>query len=84
EQSTGNWWLYLWSTPIGYWPQSIFNGGLLTNGADTLSWGGEIYDSSGTGGFHTLTQMGSGHFSHEGYKKACYVRNIFYTGPDGK
>ncbi|GAB4850426.1 hypothetical protein Ancab_029730 [Ancistrocladus abbreviatus] len=83
EQSTGNWWLSLWGTSIGYWPPSIFNGGLLTNGADTLSWGGEIYDSSGIG-FHTLTQMGSGHFSHEGNKKACYVRNIVYTGPDEK
>ncbi|GAB4846362.1 hypothetical protein Ancab_025368 [Ancistrocladus abbreviatus] len=83
DQSTGNWWLYLWGTPIGYWPPSIFNGGLLTYGADTLLWGGEIFDSSGTGGFHTLTQMGSGHFSNKGYKKACYVRNIVYTGPDG-
>ncbi|GAB4854706.1 hypothetical protein Ancab_023291, partial [Ancistrocladus abbreviatus] len=59
-------------------------GGLLTNGEDILPWRGEIYDSSGTGGLHTLTQMGSGHFSNEGYKKACYVWNIVHTGPDGK
>ncbi|GAB4850371.1 hypothetical protein Ancab_029676 [Ancistrocladus abbreviatus] len=74
DQSTGNWWLYLSSTPIGYWPSSIYNGGLLaTSGSDILSWGGEIVDSSGTNGFHTLTQMGSGHLPNEGYSKASYV-----------
>ncbi|GAB4854093.1 hypothetical protein Ancab_022675, partial [Ancistrocladus abbreviatus] len=76
RDSTGNWWLCLWGTPIGYWPSDIYNEGALTYGADRLSWGGEIYDSSGTGGFATLTQMGSGHFSSEGYTKACYVWNI--------
>ncbi|GAB4842388.1 hypothetical protein Ancab_012359, partial [Ancistrocladus abbreviatus] len=80
DQRTGNWWLYLWGTPIGYWPPSIYKGGLLaTSGSDTLSWGGEIYDSSGSNGFHTLTQMGSGHFPREGYTKASYVRDLFYT-----
>ncbi|GAB4824839.1 hypothetical protein Ancab_007708 [Ancistrocladus abbreviatus] len=83
DQSTGNWWLYLWGTPIGYWPPSIYNGGALTYGADTISWGGEIYDSSGSGGFNTLTQMGSGHFATEGYTFASYVRDIVYTDPNG-
>ncbi|GAB4824842.1 hypothetical protein Ancab_007711, partial [Ancistrocladus abbreviatus] len=83
DQSTGNWWLYLGGTPIGYWPPSIYNGGALTYGADTISWGGEIYDSSGSGGFNTLTQMGSGHFATEGYTRASYVRDIIYTDPNG-
>ncbi|GAB4824837.1 hypothetical protein Ancab_007706, partial [Ancistrocladus abbreviatus] len=83
DRSTGNWWLYLWGTPIGYWPPSIYNGGALTYGADTIQWGGEIYDSSGSGGFNTLTQMGSGHFATEGYTRASYVRNIAYTDPNG-
>ncbi|GAB4860708.1 hypothetical protein Ancab_035871 [Ancistrocladus abbreviatus] len=83
DRSTGNWWLYLWGTPIGYWPPSIYNGGPLTYGADSLSWGGEIVDTSGSGGFHTLTQMGSGHFPIEGYTRASYVRNIVYIDPNG-
>ncbi|GAB4850362.1 hypothetical protein Ancab_029664 [Ancistrocladus abbreviatus] len=83
DQSTGNWWLYLWGTPIGYWPPSIYNGGVLTSGADTLSWGGEILDSSGSDGFHTMTQMGSGHFPSEGNTKASYVRNIVYIDDSG-
>ncbi|GAB4842378.1 hypothetical protein Ancab_012348, partial [Ancistrocladus abbreviatus] len=71
DQGSGNWWLYLWGTPIGYWLPSIYNGGpLATTGLDTLSWGGEIYDSSGNNGFHTSTQMGSGHFLSEGYSYA--------------
>ncbi|GMH15997.1 hypothetical protein Nepgr_017838 [Nepenthes gracilis] len=74
DPATGNWWLYLWGTVVGYWPASIYNS--ITNGADTVEWGGEIYDSSGTGGFHTTTQMGSGHFPTEGYGKASYVRDL--------
>ncbi|GAB4842379.1 hypothetical protein Ancab_012349 [Ancistrocladus abbreviatus] len=43
DQKTGNWWLYLWGNPIGYWPKSIYNKGpLATSGADTILWGGEI------------------------------------------
>ncbi|GAB4850366.1 hypothetical protein Ancab_029669 [Ancistrocladus abbreviatus] len=83
DQSTGNWWLYLSDTPIGYWPPSIYNGGVLTSGADALSWGGEILDSSGSNGFHTMTQMGSGHFPSEGYTKVSYVRNIAYIDQSG-
>ncbi|GAB4850405.1 hypothetical protein Ancab_029709 [Ancistrocladus abbreviatus] len=83
DRRTGNWWLYLWGTPIGYWPPSLFKGGPLAYGADTLSWGGEILDASGSNGFHTLTQMGSSHFSREGYTRASYVRNIIYTDPNG-
>ncbi|GAB4824834.1 hypothetical protein Ancab_007704 [Ancistrocladus abbreviatus] len=83
DQSTGNWWLYLWGTPIGYWPPSIYKGGALTNGSATISWGGEIYDSSGSEGFNTSTQMGSGHFATEGYRRASYVRDIVYTAHNG-
>ncbi|GAB4850319.1 hypothetical protein Ancab_029618, partial [Ancistrocladus abbreviatus] len=64
---SGNWWLYIGRIPIGYWPLYLFSGKSLgTSGADRISWGGEIFDSSGSNGFHTLTQMGSGHFAEEG------------------
>ncbi|KAL9267374.1 neprosin-like protein [Drosera capensis] len=76
DKKTGNWWLHVNGIGIGYWPSTIFKA--LSQGASRLDWGGEIYDSSGSGGFHTLTQMGSGHFADEGYRKASYVRNLTY------
>ncbi|GAB2225661.1 hypothetical protein Droror1_Dr00006463 [Drosera rotundifolia] len=76
DQQSGNYWLYIYGTAIGYWPSSIFNS--LQQGADTVEWGGEIYDSSGSDGFHTLTQMGSGYFPSQGYGIASYVRNLTY------
>ncbi|GAB4829687.1 hypothetical protein Ancab_019341 [Ancistrocladus abbreviatus] len=76
DNSTGNWWLYLNNQSIGYWPASIFTA--LAKGADGVEWGGEILDSSGSGGAHTLTQMGSGHFANEGYRNASYVTGIRY------
>ncbi|GMH15999.1 hypothetical protein Nepgr_017840 [Nepenthes gracilis] len=56
----------------------------LRDGADTIIWGGEIFDSSGSGGFHTLTQMGSGHLAGEGYGKASHVRHFMYYDSSGQ
>lgn len=65
---------------IGYWPDSIFT--TLANGSDALNWGGEIINDEPEG-HHTLTQMGSGHFSSEGYGKACYFHNLKYMDDAG-
>ena len=35
------------------------------------------------GGFHTQTDMGSGHFPSEGFGKASYVGNIKYVDENG-
>lgn len=43
--------------------------------ATRVEWGGEIINSK-TGGRHTTTDMGSGHFADEGFKKASYFRNL--------
>lgn len=40
-----------------------------------VQFGGEIVNSRSTGG-HTSTQMGSGHFADEGFRKASYFRNL--------
>lgn len=61
---------------LGYWPDTIFSG--LKDGADRISWGGEI-NNSGTGDRHTSTQMGSGHFPSEGFGKASYFRRLQYA-----
>ncbi|GMH17619.1 hypothetical protein Nepgr_019460 [Nepenthes gracilis] len=74
---TGNFWLYVDGTAMGYWPNAIYN--TLQGGADIVEWGGEIVDSSGSGGFHTLTQMGSGYLPSAGYGQSSYIRNLLYT-----
>jgi hypothetical protein len=66
---------------LGYWPSSIFTN--LATGASRIIWGGEIFDSREQA-HHTTTQMGSGHFPSEGFKKASYFRNIQYMDSMGK
>ncbi|CAG7873917.1 unnamed protein product [Brassica rapa] len=73
DRKTGNWWLRVGKDIIGYWPGKLFTS--LGNGATRVEWGGEIVNLK-TGGKHTSTDMGSGHFAYEGYKKASYVRNL--------
>ncbi|XP_062086562.1 uncharacterized protein LOC133792671 [Humulus lupulus] len=57
DQITGNWWLELGMnhTQIGYWPSSIFSGG-LKDLATYVEWGGETYSPPGQVG----PPMGSG------------------------
>lgn len=57
---------------MGYWPGSLFNS--LGDGATKVEWGGEVYTQ--TGERHTTTDMGSGHFAEEGFKKASYIKNL--------
>jgi len=71
DQKSGNWYLQVGSTLVGYWPSSIFSH--LSDSASTIQWGGEIY--SGDAG-QTSTQMGSGHFPKEGFGKASHIKNI--------
>lgn len=66
---------------LGYWPESILPS--LQDSANVVSWGGEVYNSE-TGGRHTSTQMGSGHFPSEGLGKASYFRNLQYLAKPGK
>uniref|UniRef100_A0A7C9ARS9 Neprosin PEP catalytic domain-containing protein n=1 Tax=Opuntia streptacantha TaxID=393608 RepID=A0A7C9ARS9_OPUST len=70
----GNWWLEFGSgTLVGYWPSFLFTH--LREHASMVQFGGEIVNSR-PDGFHTSTQMGSGHFSREGFGKASYFRNL--------
>ncbi|KAK8581183.1 hypothetical protein V6N13_144224 [Hibiscus sabdariffa] len=80
DKKSGNWWLRIQEIDVGYWPGSIFN--KLSDRAEIIMWGGEIVNS-GSQGHHTSTQMGSGHFPSEGYRKASYVRNLRYVDESG-
>ncbi|KAL1148517.1 hypothetical protein V6Z11_A10G131200 [Gossypium hirsutum] len=72
----GNWWLELGSgILVGYWPAILFSH--LRSHANMIQFGGEIVNSrSSSGGLHTSTLMGSGHFAQQGFGKAAYFRNL--------
>ncbi|XP_038698979.1 uncharacterized protein LOC119996421 [Tripterygium wilfordii] len=77
DQNQGNWWLqYGNGEPLGYWPGSLFT--FLADSATLIEWGGEIVNKQ-TGGQHTTTQMGSGHFPGEFFHKAAFFRNLKYV-----
>jgi hypothetical protein len=76
----GNWWLgvnnneagpWIW---LGYYPASLFNGGLAGE-ADWLSFGGEVY-SGLADACQTTDQMGSGRLANAGWSYASFQRNI--------
>jgi hypothetical protein len=70
----GNWWFALQNIWLGYYPGSLFNGGL----GDHVSWnafGGEIYSSLPNPDL-TTDQMGSGHKAEAWWTKAAYQRRL--------
>ncbi|XP_022131433.1 uncharacterized protein LOC111004647 [Momordica charantia] len=70
----GNWWLeFGGGVLVGYWPSFLFTH--LQDHATMVQFGGEVVNSSPSG-FHTRTEMGSGHFAGEGFRKASYFRNL--------
>lgn len=70
----GNWWLEFGSgILVGYWPARLFTH--LRNHASMVQYGGEVVNTRSSG-YHTPTQMGSGHFAGEGFGKASYFRNL--------
>ncbi|ESQ47259.1 hypothetical protein EUTSA_v10028088mg [Eutrema salsugineum] len=73
DSQTGHWWLKIGSTIVGYWPSLLF--AHLQDGATIVQWGGEITNSK-EGSQHTTTNMGSGHFAEQGFRKASYFRNL--------
>ncbi|XP_028056894.1 uncharacterized protein LOC114260887 isoform X2 [Camellia sinensis] len=73
DTTRGEWWLQFGNEVVGYWPTSLFS--YLHDGASQIQWGGEVLDYA-SGGQHTTTQMGSGHFPEEGFGKASYIKNI--------
>ncbi|KAL5192027.1 hypothetical protein HKD37_04G011202 [Glycine soja] len=70
----GHWWLEFGSgLLVGYWPANMFSH--LRNHASMVQFGGEIVNTRSRG-YHTDTQMGSGHFAEEGFRKSAYFRNL--------
>ncbi|MCI08475.1 carboxyl-terminal proteinase, partial [Trifolium medium] len=70
----GHWWLeYGSGLIVGYWPSYMFSH--LKSHASMVQFGGEIVNTHSKG-YHTGTQMGSGHFAEEGFRKSAYFRNL--------
>lgn len=70
----GHWWLEFGrGLLVGYWPSFLFSH--LQKHASMIQFGGEIVNTRSRG-YHTSTQMGSGHFAYEGFGKASYFRNL--------
>ncbi|CAN1217943.1 hypothetical protein LINPERPRIM_LOCUS1183 [Linum perenne] len=81
KMTSGHWWLRIQGENIGYWPSQIFNGG-FSESSTVINWGGVITNTNPQG-FHTQTDMGSGHFASEGFRKAAFIRNMEYVDQDG-
>jgi hypothetical protein len=79
--SGGKWWLYVngtaGSNAIGYYPDSIYQGGALTGNAKEIDYGGEVVGST------TFPPMGSGVFANAGFQQSAYQRAINYFPPGG-
>ncbi|KAF8031564.1 hypothetical protein BT93_D0703 [Corymbia citriodora subsp. variegata] len=76
DDFTGGWWLHFGNTEIGCWPKEIFTS--LKGPANQISWGGEILNLK-RNGIHTSTQMGSGHFPSEDFRKAAFFCNLKFV-----
>ncbi|XP_051121985.1 uncharacterized protein LOC127245263 [Andrographis paniculata] len=71
----GNWWLEFGNgVLVGYWPSVLFTH--LREHASMVQFGGEIVNTQSSSPHHTSTQMGSGYFAGEGFRKASYFRNL--------
>ncbi|CAN1162424.1 hypothetical protein LINPERHAP2_LOCUS24500 [Linum perenne] len=82
DMTSGNWWLRVQGEDVGYWPSNLFHGGGLSTYSTAINWGGEITNKN-PHGFHTQTDMGSGHFASEGITKAAFIKNIGYVDQVG-
>ncbi|XP_059064595.1 protein neprosin [Cryptomeria japonica] len=69
------WSLYIEDKIVGYWPGSLFSS--LAESTTIVEYGGEVaHSDNDVGTPFSKTHMGSGHFPHEGFSKAAYIRDI--------
>jgi hypothetical protein len=78
DGTNGAWWLRYGNTWVGYYPRSLFDSNGLRNNADRIDFGGEIVDTR-TDNRHTRTDMGSGYWPYQSFRKAAYHRSARYV-----
>lgn len=69
-----NWWFAVQGVWMGYYPASLFSGG-IGNKAEWVGFGGEVY-SSLANPEQTNDQMGSGRQAQDGWKEAAFQINL--------
>lgn len=69
-----NWWVAVQGIWMGYYPTTLYNGG-LGNKVEWIGSGGEVY-SSLKNPEATKDQMGSGWQAQAGWTKAAFLRNL--------
>ena len=74
DPGSGNWWMRVGGTNVGYWPASMFDS--LSKSASRVKWGGEVINKK-SDGKHTTTEMGSGYFARAGFGRASFFKNIY-------
>jgi hypothetical protein len=81
----GNWWIRYGNEWVGYYPASLFGNfrvGGLEQGADRVTWYGEVVDLPDDG-MPTNTDMGSGRFPDQGFRYSAYMRNLLIRRQNG-
>lgn len=73
-----NWWFYVNDTPIGYYPNGLYNTNGLADMNANLDFGGEIVNTMANG-TNTATDMGSGAFPSAGFGQAAFIKRIRYV-----
>jgi hypothetical protein len=75
---TADWWLLYNGTKwLGYYPASLYTGGMQTQ-ASVVLYGGEVYNTE-LHSRHTATFMGSGEFASNWWQNAAYQRHLQYV-----
>jgi hypothetical protein len=69
-----NWWIAVQGIWMGYYPASLYNGG-LGNNVGWIGFGGEVFSSLSNPSL-TRDQMGSGWQAQAGWTKAAYLSNL--------
>jgi hypothetical protein len=69
-----NWWIAVQGIWMGYYPASLYNGG-LGNDAEWIGFGGEVFSSLSNPAL-TKDQMGSGWQAPGGWTHAAFLRNL--------
>src|SRR5208282_1184932 len=69
-----NWWIAVQGIWMGYYPASLYNGG-LGNVVKWIGFGGEVYSSLANPS-STKDQMGSGRQAQGGWTHAAFLRNL--------
>ena len=84
DPANGNWWLTLQGTDnavaVGYFPAAIYMGGMLSQAAQNVDFGGETCSQTGS---NIAGPMGSGQPASAGWQHAAFHKEIAFFSSGG-